>query len=61
MDYKIVSEKYDDQGNIKEQVIRFYNGEKSVLSEYNPITDSIEPIERYRRIKMIEEVIYIYA
>jgi len=58
-DYKIVQQE-ERNGAIVYQRVRFYEGETSTQDEFNPITGVVEPINRYRRADMIEEVEYYY-
>lgn len=60
-DYKIVSEKTDDLGEIVSQVVRFYFGSVTTEDELNPQTNTLEPVTRYRRSEMFEEVEYTYG
>lgn len=58
MDYKIVEER--SEGGIIYQKVRFYEGNVTIANEYNPTTEQLEPVERYRRTALIDEVEYEY-
>lgn len=57
-DYKIVYE-IEVDGVIK-QVVRYYEGEETTEVEHNFLTHQDEPVTRYRRTNMYEEVTYEY-
>ena len=57
MDYKIVD--IQDNGSGKLTVtVRYYTGAVTTEDEFNKETDSMEPVTRYRRTKLLEEVTY---
>lgn len=58
-DYKIVEERYLD--GVIYQKVRYYEGAVTTEDEINPETLMPEPVTRYRRVSMFEEVEYIYA
>lgn len=58
VDYKIVSEIEID--GIVYQKVRFYEGEITTEDEFSFETGQMEPVTRYRRIVMFEEVEYTY-
>lgn len=57
-DYKIVEEREVD--GLVYQRVRFYEGAITTEDEMNIATGQIEPITRFRRTAMIEEVEYWY-
>lgn len=59
-DYKIVEEK-EVNGEIVYQRVRYYTGEVTTEDEFNPDTEQLEPVTRYRRNGMVEEVEYLYG
>lgn len=58
IDYKVVEER--EEGDLIYQKVRFYEGDITTLDELNPSTGIIEPITRYRRSEMVEEIEYWY-
>lgn len=60
-DYKIVEEREDANGDVYFQRVRYYQGEVSTQDEVNFETGNLEPVTRYRRNNMYEEIEYIYG
>lgn len=60
MDYKIVEEKSDETG-VYFQRVRYYTGAVTTKDEFNEETSQMEPVTRYRRTEMVEEVEYNYG
>lgn len=64
MDYKIVEE-HEVNGEIVYQRVRFYSG--AITTEDELVVDevnggmSLQPVTRYRRTEMLEEVEYTYG
>ena len=58
VDYKVVSESMDADGNVVHQIIRFYEGDVSTLDE--EVRGELQSVTRYRRTAMISEVEYYY-
>ena len=56
IDYKFWYIRRDDNGFITDCAVRFYEGDITTELELNPKTNQIEPITRYRRFKMLEEI-----
>ena len=57
-DYKVVEEREED--GVIYQRVRFYEGDVTTEDEWNPETRSMEPVTRYRRTALLEEVEYTY-
>lgn len=63
-DYKIVEQR-EENGQIVYQRVRFYSGAETTENE--PVRDEVtkllvvQPVTRYRRNAMIEEVEYTYG
>ena len=58
-DYKIVEEREVD--GLIYQKVRFYEGDITTEDEWNGLTEQMEPVTRYRRTAMVEEVEYTYG
>lgn len=58
-DYKIPVQ--GEENGIIYQIVRYYEGDITTENEYNVTTDKIEPVTRYRRTNMYEEIRYEYA
>jgi len=52
-DYKFWYITRNDNGFIIECAIRFYEGDITTEDEYNPLTQQLEPVTRYRRTKTL--------
>ena len=57
-DYKIVEER--EENGVIYQKVRFYEGDVTTEDELNLETNELEPVTRYRRTNMYEEVEYWY-
>ena len=60
MDYKI-AEQREINGEVVYQRVRYYLGAVTTEDELNADTQQLEPVTRYRRSKMVEEVEYVYG
>lgn len=60
LDYKIVEEEIKN-GSVVRQRVRFYEGAVTTENEMNLNTGLVEPVNRYRRTLMVEEVEYTYG
>lgn len=60
MDYKIVEER-EENGEIVYQRVRFYEGAVTTEDEWNGETQQMEPVTRYRRTSLVDEVEYVYG
>lgn len=58
IDYKIVEER--EVNGIIYQKVRFYEGDITTEDEFDPETQQLVPVTRYRRTNMYEEVEYWY-
>lgn len=58
MDYKVVEER--EENGLIYQKVRYYEGDVTTEDEYNSLSDSMEPVTRYRRTALVEEKEYWY-
>ena len=59
MDYKISEYTELKDGTVR-VIVRFYEGAVTTEDEYNSMTQTMEPVTRYRRTSMFEEVGYTF-
>jgi hypothetical protein len=63
MDYKFSKYIEYDDGSV-EATVRFYDGEVTTEDEYVQLSDGItielQPVTRYRRTAVVEEVDYVF-
>lgn len=64
MDYKIKTE-VEENGVIVSQVVRYYQGAVTTENEYvadmQTLVGTLQPVTKYRRTALLEEVEYAYA